>query len=216
MSLVAIIYCLLLLMIWGIGLFRYARLTTAFKVLTWSFPVVFLFNIISPFFVARYRSNAPILHTECLTDFIFFSMTFYYLFKSKRIKKAILISIAFTGVFIVINAIYLQHFRRVFPTNAYYLTQTLFAIFSLLLFKEMLIYPSKIDIVKQSIFWYNTAILFYATTMFFYNGLSNYFPAHNIYDVFLYYFWYFICYLFAILLVIALLTDNKKIIVDNA
>lgn len=119
-------------------------------------------------------------------------------------------------VSVFINAVYLQNFLKKFPTNIYFLTQPLLAIFSLLLFKEMLMYPLKINPVKQSAFWYNTAILFYATTMFFYNGLSNYFPEHNIYDHFLYYFWYFICYLFAILLAAAILTDNKKIIVENA
>jgi hypothetical protein len=48
----------------------------------------------------------------------------------------------------------------------------LYALFSLLLFKEMLQYPLRINILKQSVFWYNTAILFYATTMFFMMGFQ--------------------------------------------
>jgi len=216
MTLVAIVYCFLLLVIWVIGIVRYAKLTTAFKILTWSFPVVFLCNIISPFLVDRYGSNAPVLHVESLTDYLFFSMTFYFLFKNKVVKKAILISIAVITLFVFINAIYLQHIRNVFPTNIYYPTQILFAVFSLLLFKEMLMYPIKVNIVKQSVFWFNTAMLFYATTMFLYFGLSNYFPEHILHDHIIYYFWYFICYIFSILLAAALLTDDKKITLDNA
>lgn len=127
-----------------------------------------------------------------------------------------MVSIVIITLFVIINAIYLQHFRKVFPTNIYYPTQTLFAVFSLLLFKEMLMYPLKINIVRQSVFWFNTAMLFYATTMFFYFGLSNYFIEHNIHGHFFYYFWYFIGYMFAVLLAAALLADNKKITLDNA
>lgn len=213
---VEIAYWFLLLVVWTIGIVRYTRLTKAFKILTWSFPVVFLCNVISPFLIDLYGNNAPILHIENLIDYLFFSMTFYYLFKSKSIKIALIVSIFIVAVFIVINAIYWQSFYKKFPTNVYFLMQPLLAIFSLLLFKEMLMYPLKINPVKQSTFWYNTAILFYATTMFFYLGLSNYFPEHNLHDHFLYYFWYLIFYIFEILLAVAILTDDKKIIVENA
>ena len=216
MPFIAIVYCFLLLVAWAIGIARYSRLSIAFKILSWSFPVVFLCNIISPFWINRFGNNAPILHVESLTDYVFFAATFYYLLKSKTTKKIIIISMVIVAFFVVINAIYWQGFYTKFPTNVYFLTQPLLAIFSLLLFKEMLMYPLKINPVQQSAFWYNTAILFYATTMFFYLGLSNYFPEHNLHDHFFYYFWYLIFYVFDILLAVATLTDNQKTTLENA
>ncbi len=93
---------------------------------------------------------------------------------------------------------FLQPFTKVFPTYIYIPTQILFAIFSLLLFKEMLMYPIKINITKQSVFWFNTAILFYATTMFFNLSISNYLAENNLNDDFIFYFWYFITDVFHI------------------
>jgi hypothetical protein len=216
MSIIVFFYCVLLLIVSGIGIIRYKKLTTPFKVLTWSVFMVLLFNILSKIFSIRYRTNAPILQCECITEYIFYSLTYYCLFKNKTIKKAILISIAVISVFFIINAIFLQPFHKVFPTNVYLPTQILFAIFSLLLFKQMLLYPLKINIVKQSIFWYNTGILLYATTMFLNLGLTNYYAVHNLNDFIIYYFWYFSLYLFHILIGISLLTDNKEIITTYA
>jgi hypothetical protein len=127
------------------------------------------------------------------------------------IKKTIVISIIIITIFFFINAVFFQAISKVFPTNIYFPTQILFAVFSLLLFKEMLMYPLKINIIQQSVFWYNTAILFYATTMFFNFGLSNYLVRRNLNDQFIYYFWYFILHVFYILISISLLTDKKKI-----
>lgn len=75
----------------------------------------------------------------------------------------------------------------------------------------MLAYPLKVNIVKQGVFWYNTAILFYATTMFFNLGLTNYYSKHGG-DIYIYFFWYGVLCIFHILIGIALLTDDKKII----
>jgi len=112
-------------------------------------------------------------------------------------------------VFFIVNAIYLQPFLHKFPTNANTAAQALFTAFSLLLFREMLDYPLKIDIVKQSIFWFNTAMLFYATTIFFMLSLSNYLSEHPedkiVSDI-----WWLIDYLFHIFICIALLTHSKQ------
>jgi hypothetical protein len=178
--------------------------------------VAFLCQIIALISIARYGTNVSISQIESLIDFIFFSVTFYFLFRNKVIKKAIIISIIIITIFFFINAIFFQAINKVFPTNIYFPTQILFAVFSLLLFKEMLMYPLKINIIQQSVFWYNTAILFYATTMFFNFGLSNYLVKRNLIDYFIYYFWYFILHVFYILIGISLLTEKKKFIIPYA
>ncbi|MDB5152447.1 MAG: hypothetical protein JWR54_1198 [Mucilaginibacter sp.] len=216
MLIISISYCLLLLIVWGIGMVRYKRLTIPFKVLTWSVLIAFLLAILSKIFAIRYRNNAPIIQLECITGYFFYALTYYFLFRNKKIKKSILISIVIITIFFVINATLLQPFNKVFPSNVFIPAHALYVILSLLLFKEMLQYPLKINIINQSVFWYNTAILFFSTTMFFNFGVANYFSEHNLFDYIIYYFWYFIIYVFHILIGVSLLTYNKEITTTNA
>ena len=209
-------YTFLVLIIGIIGIIRYKWLSLPFKLLTWSSFMACLLAILSQILNARYRNNKPILHLESITEFVFYSVIYYYLFKNKIIKKAIIVSIIVFSVSFLINAIFFQPFFKLFPSNIDLPKQVLFAIFSLLLFKEMLLYPLKINIINQSIFWFNTAMLFFATTMFFNLGITNYLARYIRYDNILVYFWYLIIGLFHILICIALLTENKKITLSDA
>lgn len=216
MAIISTSYIFLLLIIGFIGAIRYKWLSLPFKILTWSSFMACLLAILSKIWSARYRNNIPILHLECITEFVFYSVVYYYLFKNEVIRKVIVVSIIVFSVSFVINAISFQPFFKLFPTNMDLPKQVLFAIFSLLLFKEMLLYPLKINIINQSVFWFNTAMLFFATTMFFNLGLTNYLGRNIQYDDIIIYFWYLILYLFHILICIALLTENKKITPSNA
>lgn len=210
MDIFSILECVVLLVAAVIGVIRYKNLSRPFKILMWSAVVVFILAIVANIFNIKYKNNALILQIECIAQYIFYALTYYYLFKNKLIKKAIGISIIVITACFLLNGLFLQPFSTKFPTNIYIPTQVLFAAFSLLLFKEMLMYPLKINIIKQSVFWYNTAILFYGTTMFFNLGISNYLAARNLNDDFIFVFWYFIIYIFNILISIALATENKK------
>ncbi|HZY37309.1 MAG TPA: hypothetical protein VFE53_11705 [Mucilaginibacter sp.] len=214
MPVVVIIYLLLLLSVSIVGMVRYNTLTVYGKVLAWSVVMVFVCNISNKFFSALYHNNAPILHTESILEFIFYSAIYFCLFKNKVTKVAVVASIIAVTLFFCYNAIVLQPFGAVFPTNIYLATLSLFTIFSLLLFRQMLLYPLKINIVKQSVFWFNTAMLFYATTMFFNLGMTNYYSQHN-WDNFIYYFWYFILCVFHIMIGIALLNDSQQVQLDS-
>jgi hypothetical protein len=83
----------------------------------------------------------------------------------------------------------------------------------------MLLYPLKINIIRQSVFWFNCGVLFYSTSLFLIFGLGNYISEHRLspnFVSFLANFWYFILYVFQILIAVSLLTDNKEIIVADA
>ena len=149
------------------------------------------------------------LQLDCIAKYLFFSFTYYYIFKNKLIKKAIILSIIIISIAFCLNAIFIQHFNKAFPTNIYAPAQILLAVFSMLLFKEMLMYPVRINIIKQSVFWYNTGILFYTTTMFFNLGLSNYLANINVDDNFIFDFWYFSTFVFYIFIGIAILAESK-------
>jgi hypothetical protein len=210
MSINALGYCFLLFVVSFIGIVRYKRLSFPFKILTWSVIMIFLTTIIDQFFIIKYRFNGPVLQIQCIEEYIFYSMVYYYLFKNKRIKKFVVISLVIIVVFFPINAVFFQPFLHTFPTNINTSAQVLNTIFSLLLFKEMLDYPVKMNIVRQGIFWFNAAMLFYATTIFFMLGLSNYLAERRYEDKVVSDLWFLIDYLFHILIGIALLTNNSE------
>ena len=210
MAIAALGYCFLLLAVSFIGVIRYKRLTPAFKVLTLSVITLLMVSILSDYLSHKYRNNAPALQIECIDEYVFYAVVYYYLFKNQVIKDAIIVSIIIISIYFIVNAIFFQPFLKVFPTNINLPAQILFTMFSLLLFKEMLSYPLNVNIVRQSIFWFNTAMLLYATTMFFALGLSNYLAQRPFEDKIISNFWYFIDYLFHIFIGISLLTDNKE------
>jgi hypothetical protein len=207
---------ILMLIVAIIGITRYSMLNNPFKILTLSATASLVIDILSDIFNAKYKSNAPVLHVEALTEFVFYALVYYYLFDSQRTKKAIIFSVIGVSVFSVINALFLQPFHTVFPTYVNLPTLALLVIFSLLLFKQMLLSPLTTPLLKQGVFWFNTAIIFYGTTMFLNIGLSNVYIRNPTTDYLIYYFWYAILYIFTILIGIALLTDNKKITGTNA
>jgi hypothetical protein len=203
-------YLYLLLAVASVGMYRYKRLTVPFKILGWSVVALLLVSIVSKIFAIKYRNNAPILQIESIEEYTFYSLVYFYLFNNIILKKIVGVSIAIMVILFVTNAMFLQPFFTAFPTNINVICQLMYAIFSLLLFREMLNYPVKVNIIRRNVFWFNTAMLFYATTMFFNLAMSNYLAGRNFEDLIITYFWYFDIYLFHIFICVAFIVNNKE------
>jgi len=199
----------LLIIVFGIGVVCYSKLTTPFKLLALTEPVTIILDLLSKVFSHLYKTNALILHLECLVLYVFYSSIYYYLFQSKTMKKMVWISTVVIVGFAFFNGIFLQPAYKSFPSFLYMVTNTMLVAFSLLLFKQMLLYPIKIKITGQGIFWYNTSMLFFSTTMFLNLGLTNYY-AELKFDQGIYYFWYCSYYILNILIGIALFSNYKE------
>ena len=208
--LIHIVYDIIIVIALVIGLVRFKKLTSPFRILTYSIAVTILLEVLSSVFIRRFGNNVLIYHFMSMTGYIFYSLTYFYLFKSNIIKKGILILGPLTMIFFFINLLYLQQpANKQFPTNIYLITNALQVVFSLLMFKQMLQYLVSINIIKQSTFWFNTAILFFSTTMFLNMGLLNYYAEHNWgYDM-IYYLWEGNFCLFNTLICVSLLMDSK-------
>jgi hypothetical protein len=209
MTAIELCYSASLLTASGIGIIRYKRLSLPLKLLTWSTIAIFIKNIAAIIVSAKYKTNAPVLHIEALTEYLFYAWIYYYLFTNTTLKKAVIVSMIVITVFEIFNAIYLQPFNSVFPTYIYLPTLALLAVLSLLLFRQMLFYPVKTPILKQGVFWYNTAIIFYSTTMFLTTGFSNIQLSSGMTKLIVY-FWYAILYIFTILIGVALSIDKNN------
>jgi len=189
---------------------RYKKLTIPFRILTLSVLAAFFWEVLSEVSALKYNNNALISHFQGVSDYFFYAIIFSYLFKSQVIKKIALISIIFVIIFSIINALFIQPYDQSFPTNVYLITNALGVIFSLLIFKQMLQYPLEMNIVKQSIFWFNTAILLFSATMFLNMGFTNYYAKHKWGTDIIFYIWFCSDCLLNILISISLLTDNKE------
>ena len=210
----SITFIVFLFLIGIFGLCKYKQLSSPFRVLTISVIVAFILAIFSLIFSVKYGHNAPIIQLECITEFIFFLLTFYHLFIKKGIKKFIVCCIIIGTLLFLLNTLFLQRFNESFPTFFYLISHLLFVVFSLFLFKQMLSYPLSINISKQSAFWFNTAILFYSTTMFLNLGLTNYYDDHNIVTYVIFYFWYVVLFIFYSLIGVSILLEKKKSVSD--
>jgi hypothetical protein len=199
----------LLIIVFGIGVVCYTKLSTPFKLLAFTEPVTISLDLLSKISSNLYRTNALILHLECLVLYVFYSSIYYYLFHGKTMKRIVFISTIVIVFFAFFNGIFLQPANKSFPSYLYMVTNTMLVTFSLLLFKQMLLYPVKIKITSQGIFWYNTSMLFFSTTMFLNLGLINYY-AQLKFDPGIYYFWYGSYYILNILIGIALFSNYRE------
>jgi len=208
-------YLLLLLLVLVTGVVRYKKLTTPFKILTLLIISTLLLEISAKICAVRFRNNLPVMHIISITQYLFYSFAYYHLFKNNIIRNSILASIFLFIIFFTVNSLLIQPYYSDFPSNAVLASEILYAIFSLLLFKQMLLYPLQVNIIKQSVFWYNTAMLFFSTTMFLNLGLINYFIKHQLNDLIVYDFTFVINMIFYLLIGISILIDNKEISTYN-
>lgn len=216
MSIGLSIYYVLLLLIFVLGIVRFKKLAIPYKILCFYVGATLLLEILSYICARKYQNNMPVEHISAYSEFIFNALIFYHLIKSTQIKKIVKISTAIITLFFFINSLWLQTYLHTFPSNAIIVSEIVLVVFSLLVFKQMLQYPLQVTITSQSIFWYNTAILFYSTTVFLNFGLINYVVKHHLDNATFYNCRFILNMIFYILLGIAIFIEDKKITADNA
>ena len=208
-------YGLLLIIVSIIGVVRYKRLTTPFKILSVLIFLTLLLETLSKVCAIKYKNNIPVAHVTGIIEYLFYSLIYYFLFKNKLTRASILVALLIFIVLSVINSIFIQPYYSDFPSNMVIPSEIAYTIFSLLLFKQMLLYPLPVNIVKQGIFWFNTAILFFSTTMFFNLGLTNYYIKHHLNDLVIFDFYFGINMIFYLLIGTSMLMDKKETTRNN-
>ncbi len=195
-----------------LGVIRFKKLTMPIQLLVVWLLINFLLDtdVLNHWVISMYKNNAPLSHVESIIEYPFYVMVYYYLFKSTRLKKYVLISIPLIVVFGIANALFFQPFAKVFPTYLIQATEILYVLFAVLLYKQMLQHTLPVSILKQSVFWFNTAMLFFSATMFLNLSLMNYYMHHPKFYPIILVFWYAIDIIFSLLLGIALITDKRE------
>ena len=177
---VKLIYLFLLLLITVLGIARYKKLAIPFKLLTAIIGITFILESITWVLAIYYHDTRPLAHVMSLAELNFYFSIFYFLFNQKIVKRIIIGLIVFFNIFSVINSFFFQPYHNNFPSNVLLPVQICYALLSLVMFRQMLSNALDINITKQSIFWFNSAMLFLSTSLFFYLGLNNYFVIHHL------------------------------------
>jgi len=189
----------------------YKRLSIPFQLLSWYLVFNFLDNVANRIVISLYGNNLVILHIETLANLVFFSLIYNALFKNKYMKMSVLIFLILGILLYIINFLFIQPYNKVFPSTMLLFNELLFVAYSMVLFKQMLQYPLQINITQQSLFWYNTAILFFYSTMVVNFALINYYYTHNFQSNIESYFWYFSDITFNLLLGFAVFMDRETL-----
>jgi hypothetical protein len=200
-----------------IGMVRFKKLTMQIKILSIYFIFELFITLFDKWETAKYNNNIIQEHIETAGTYILFGLIYYFLFRNKYIKILILASIVSITILSIANAFFVQKYTSLFPTYIMMLTEVLLIIFAAILFNKMLLYPAEVNIIKQSTFWFNTAIIIYNSSLFLASALGNYYSGHIKTNTYLMvYFWFGTIFLFYILLLIAILTDRKEIPATDA
>lgn len=194
-----------------VGKLCYKRLTMPFKVLSWYLVFELFITLFDKWEIDNYKTNVIQQHIEAAGTYIFFGLIYYYLFKNKYITTSILVSIILVTIFSIINAFFIQKYTSVFPTYIMTSTEVLSVILAVMQFNKMLLFPTEVNIIKQSAFWFNTGVIIYNSSLFLASLLANYLAGHMKMNYYIMvYFWYGTIFLFYIFLLIAILADRKE------
>ena len=232
------IYLILLLLIAVAGFIRFNKLSKAFKVLTILILSTLISESIKKVVGKIYHNSMPVGHLWAVIEYCLFSLTYYFLLSGARIKKAIIISLFGMLLLEIITVAVLKpcpaNVNEVmannnilnaalrsccalhqsllqFPSLLLNISQFIYVLYSLLLFRQMLLFPAEQSLFKQSLFWFNLNVLFYGTTMFLNFALTSYFIQNKLDMTMLIYFSFAVNFIFYIVIGISILIDNKKV-----
>ncbi|MEO6979786.1 MAG: hypothetical protein ABI113_15465 [Mucilaginibacter sp.] len=152
----------------------------------------------------------PISHTWAVIEFAFIAVVYFYLVTNAMLKKVIVISIFAMLMLAVANVLFFEKLSQ-FPSLTLEASHIVYVVYSLLLFRQMLLSPSEESLFKQSLFWFNINVLFYATTMFLNFALMSYFIQNKLDVAPLVYFSVVVNFVFYMVIGFVLFIDNSKV-----
>jgi hypothetical protein len=162
------VYLALLLIYGAVGLILSKKdgLQKPYNLLAPYLLLVFLFEALAHYFSLAYRNNAPPYHVFSWMQLCFFGYVYYHSFSETKRKIAVFWVVVMLLVLSICASFFVHRFWQFPKFNL--LSLTLVAVsFSLFHFKEMLQYPGQKSLVREPMFWINTAHLVFFGLSFF-------------------------------------------------
>jgi len=163
------------------GAVRYSKLTAPTRLMWLLILISLIIEIYAMLFYKEFEHSNPVYHVYAPIRFTLIGMIYYnYFHRMKRWIIPIIVLIIFICVLISIK----PHFLKLFPSASFLITGSGITIFTLFSFAEMLKKPSTEKLMKQPLFWFNTANLIFTTSTFVFLGFYHSIPK-DIYKLFL-------------------------------
>lgn len=174
MTLRFVLYLLLLVVVFVIGVLQYKKRPAPFQALTLLVGVTVVSECLGRCLIYRNGNSMPVYHIYIILLYLFYAWIYRRLSTSPAVKKAILISApVFVGLSLV-NSLYYQSMKQ-FPSNMLLIACVLIILLSLSIYRQMLNFPIEESLFRQPVFWLNTGTLFFFTTTFLFWSFFNYF-----------------------------------------
>lgn len=148
-------------------------------------PVVFYLGIILTsellsFFMAKYyRTNMPVYHLLTPVHFIALGLFFYQNIEHQKIKKAVIILMAATLLFSVVNSSFFQPVDT-FPSHVTNLLPLLYIAWAAWLFMQQLELPARENIFKNPVFIVSVAVLWFNIISFLFFLLYDFMAEYKL------------------------------------
>jgi hypothetical protein len=179
MSFERILYYTILITVTLFGAANYKKLTVPFRLLTILVGISLISEITLQVCAKLFHNNLPVFSIIGIYENVFYMAIFYRVFKNKTVKIIIFSMAIIVPVCIVVNAFTFQPYMSMFPSNVVFVSNIIYTILTMLLYRELLLNSTQISIFKQGVFWFNTALLFFSVTLFFHLGIVNYLIKHK-------------------------------------
>ncbi|HVW95736.1 MAG TPA: hypothetical protein VHA56_07190 [Mucilaginibacter sp.] len=203
------VYVVLLLSITLVGFIRYKKLNDSFRILTILILCTLVSETIKKFYGRIYHNSMPLAHLWSVIEFALFSVVYYKFITADVIKKIIIILIPAMLILEIFNIRFFEQLSQ-FPSLILEASHIIYVVYALVLFRQMLFSPAEESLFKQSLFWFNINMLFYATTMFLNFALLSYFIENKLDVAPLVYISVVVNFIFYIVIGVSLLIDNKR------
>lgn len=139
----------------------------------------FFCNLLANILQIERINNQFLYHINCLISYILIERYFHYLLKTSLLRRMIFIfSILFVVLFFL-NIVFLQTVKE-FNSNSYSICACLISFFSVVFFKQCLVYFSEYNIFQIREVWYSSGILVYFASSFFVFISYSYFSYFNV------------------------------------
>ncbi len=174
-----IIYLILLLCISMLGSIVFKKLKPPFKVLVVLICVTLVSEIIARVMGRTIRNSNPVYHFFNIAELLLYALMYRHLLQGRLMHRLIAIAAVVIPAFALFNLFVLQPLLT-FPSNVILVNYCVIILIAIAYFRQMLMLPSRVNILAEETFWLNALIILYCSYGFITLALYNYMRGHGI------------------------------------
>ena len=173
-----LIYLAILLIATVIGFLKWNKLSKEYRYLSVLFLITFIFETLAVVFAYTVKNNTIVYEIFDPLQLILFSCIFYEIIISRSTKRKVLISAIIMSLIIILSSV--LDLEAGFLNSYSVVIKSIYYIFlSLIVFRQVLLNPRYSNILKEPVFWFCAALLFFFTINILFWTSNNYLINHD-------------------------------------